>query len=82
MDCTIISFRRSVPALELGCDGPFAVDIVAVAAVSQAAVVKAGLRVLLQFLGQVGAWRAGGHVVLAAVLRDLQRFHNAHRPGK
>lgn len=68
--------------MEFGCDGPFAVDIVAVAAVSEAAVVKAGLRVLLQLLGQVGARRAGGHVVLVAVLRDLQLFHKAHRPGK
>lgn len=44
------------------------------------AVVEAGLGVLLQLFGQVGARRAGGNVVLVAILRDLQLLDKAHGP--
>ena len=67
--------------MDLGCNGPFAEDVVVVV-VFKGAVVKAGLGVLLQLLGQVGAGRAGGDVVLETVLWDLQLFYKAHRPGK
>lgn len=59
---TIVSFGRRVSlSVDFGCDGPLPVHLVAVAPV-EGAVVEAGLGVLLQLLGQVGARRAaGGH---------------------
>lgn len=47
-----------------------------------AAIIVAGLGVLLQLLGQVGPRRAGGDVVLVAVLRDLQLLDEAHWPER
>ena len=48
----------------------------------KACIVKGHLGVFLQLLGQVGS-RRGGHRVgpVAAVLRDLQLFHETHGPG-
>ena len=79
---TIISFRGGVSLpVNFGCDGPFPVHLVVVAAVERA-VVEAGLGVLLQLLGQVGAGRAGGDIVLVTILWIVQLFDKAHRPGK
>ena len=47
-----------------------------------AAVVIAGLGVLLQLLRQIGPRRAGGNVVLVAVLRNLQLLDEAHWPER
>lgn len=75
---TIVALRGGVSAgARSGRRPPF--PIAAVLAVV-AAVVKAGLRVLFQFLGQVGARRAGGNVVLVPVLGNLQLLDEAHRP--
>lgn len=68
-------------SMNLGCDGSLPVHLVVVAAV-EGAVVEAGLGVLLQFLGQVGAGRAGGNIVLVTILWIVQLFDKAHRPGK
>ena len=63
--------------VDLGCDGPFAVHVLPASSTSSAfegAVVEAGLGVLLQLLGQVGARRAaagGRDTVLVRVLRRL-----------
>lgn len=67
--------------MNFGCNGPFPVHLVAVAAV-EGAVIKAGLGVLLQLLGQVGAGRAGGNIFLVTILWIVQLFDKAHRPGK
>lgn len=67
--------------VNLGCNGPLPIHLVVVAAV-KGAVVEAGLGVLLQFLGQVGAGRAGGNIVLVTILWIVQLFDKAHRPGK
>lgn len=75
---TIVALRGGVSArARSGCRPPF--PIAAVLAVV-AAVIKAGLRVLFQFLGQVGARRAGRNVVLVTVLGNLQLLDEAHRP--
>ena len=68
--------------MQLGCDGPFPVHLVVVVAAVEGAVVEAGLGVLLQLLGQVGAGRAGGNIVLVTILWIVQLFDKAHRPGK
>lgn len=65
--------------MDFGCDGPLAVHLVAVAAV-EGAVVEAGLGVFLQLLGQVGARRAGGDIVLVTMTVKLS--DDAHRSGK
>ena len=62
--------------MDLGCDGPLSIHPVAVVVV----VVEAGLGVLLQLFGQVGARGCCGNIV--SILRDLQLFHEAHRPGR
>lgn len=64
--------------MDLGCDGPFAVRRVVAAAV-EGAVVEAGLGVLLQLLGQVGARRAAGNIVLVTILWTVQLFDRAHK---
>lgn len=68
-------------SVNFGCDGPFPVHLVVVTPL-EGAVVEAGLGVLLQFLGQVGARRAGGNIVLVTILWIVQLFDKAHRPGK
>lgn len=79
---TVVAFGRRVPlSMHFGSDGPFPVHVVVVAAV-EGAVVKAGLGVLLQLLGQVGAGRAGGNIVLVTILWIVQLFDKAHWPGK
>lgn len=79
---TVISFGGGVSlTVNFGCDGPFPVHLVVVTAI-ESAVVKAGLGVLLQLLGQVGAGRAGGDIVLVTILWIVQLFDKAHRPGK
>lgn len=79
---TIISFGGGIPmSMNFWCDGPFPVHLVAVASI-KGAVVEAGLGVFLQLLGQIGAWRAGGNIVLVTILWIVQLFDKAHRPGK
>lgn len=69
-------------SVNFGCDGPFPVHLVVVTAI-EGAVVEAGLGVLLQLLGQVGARRGGCHVgPVAAILGHLQLLHKAHRPAR
>lgn len=68
-------------SVHFGCNGPFPIHLVVVTAI-KGAVVKAGLGVLLQLLGQVRAGRAGGNIVLVTILRIVQLFDKAHRPGK
>lgn len=45
-------------------------------------VVIGGLGVFFQLLGQVGAWRASGNMVLVAILRNFQLLDKAHGPGR
>lgn len=59
-------------------EGPLAVWMRLV--VVTAAVVEAGLGVLLQLLSQVGSWSAGWDVIFVPILWDLQLFHEAHGP--
>lgn len=68
-------------SVNFGCNGPLPIHLVVVADI-EGAVVEAGLGVLLQFLGQVGAGRAGGNIVLVTILWIVQLFDKAHRPGK
>lgn len=77
---TVVSLRGRVPAV-VRLPRLASLPVAAVLAVV-AAVVVAGLGVFLQLLGQVGARRAGGNVVLVAVLRDLQLLDETHRPGR
>lgn len=60
----------------LGCRA--SLSVAAVLAVV-AGVVVAGLGVFFQLLCQVGPRRAGGNVVLVAILRDLQLLDETHR---
>lgn len=77
---TVVSLRGRVSSLELWRNGTLPVDMMVV--LIAAVVVKGGLGVFLQLLGQVGTRGAGGDIVLVAILWDVQLFHKAHRPGK
>lgn len=75
---TVVSLWRGVsPVVGLGHQASLPVAAVLVVV---AGVVVAGLGVLFQLLGQVGARRAGGNVVFVAILRDLQLLDETHRP--